>query len=110
VEAAEQDAAIRGGKKGGFPPLRLHRLRIATFAAEDDQRTSRQVVGLSAVLKRNLLRAWGGVAFLALATRPAVATRLLDVRVNSLAARVACRRRLGGTRCLLTAAAASNVP
>ena len=50
MEAAEQDAAIRAGKGGDFTALRLHRLRIATFEAEDDQRPSRQVVGLSAVL------------------------------------------------------------
>ena len=56
MEAAEQDAAIRAGKGGGHWALRLHRLRIATFEAEDDQRTSRQVVRRSAVLWRNLLR------------------------------------------------------
>lgn len=38
MEAAEQDAAIRAGKGGDLTVPRLHRLRIAAFEAEVDQR------------------------------------------------------------------------
>ncbi len=97
VEPAEQDAAIRAGKSGGRPALRLHRFRIATFEAEDDQRPGCLIAGPTAVLWRKLLRAREGVALLALATHVARARRLLNVRGGLPAARVDCSKRLGGT-------------
>jgi len=96
AEAAEQDAAIRAGKSGGLPAHRLHRFRIATLPAKDDQRSSRLIAAATAVLRRKLLRARRRVAFLALATRPAAATRPLSAQVGSLAARVGCSKRLDG--------------
>lgn len=107
MEAAEQDAAIRAGKGGDLTTLRFHGLRIAAFEAEDDQRRSRQVVALSAVLWRTLLGTWSGIAFLALAIPPAAATRPLGTGVGPLTARVGCSTRLRGPGCRLTATAAT---
>ena len=97
VEAAEQDAAIRTGKGDDLMALRLHRLGIATLAAEDGQRSGRLIAGTTAVLRRNLLRPWGGVAFPALAIHAARARRPLNVRGGLPATRVGCSGGLDGT-------------
>ena len=96
MKPAEQDAAIRAGKGSDLLALRFHRLRIATFEAEGDQRSDRQVVGLSAVPWRNLLLSRGGVVLLALATRPAAAMCPFNVRVGLPAARVRSSRWFSG--------------
>ena len=109
MEATEQDAAIRAGKGGGLSAIRLYRLRITMLKEEDDQWPNRLVIRLSAALWRNLLRARGGVAFFALAIRPAAATRPLNFRAGALAARVGCSKRFGRNGCSLTATTASAV-
>jgi hypothetical protein len=109
VEAAEQDAAIRTGKRDGLPALRLYRFRIATLKTEDDGRQNHLVAGPTTALRRNLLGPRRRVASRASAGCAAAATRPLNVRVGSLATRTGCSGWLRGPRCPLTAAATPRV-